>query len=420
MIDILIKNAVLNNVVCDIAIENGVFTAVEKTITLPAEKVIDAKGRYAICPPFYNTHTHMAMTLLRGYADDLELFDWLSNHIWPAEALLTEEDVYIGTKLAILEMIKSGTIFFNDSYWHPRAIAKAAMEMGVKAEVGLLYLSIEDGSVLKNEQNEALLDMKDVLPEQIRIAHSPHAIYTVSSERLKKVVADAVLDGRRIHIHAAETKKEFDDCLKEHKMTPIAYLNSLGVLTSKTILAHCVHLTDDDRRIIAQTGAVIAHNPVSNQKLCSGIFDWHEASAAGCRITIGTDGCSSNNNLSMFEEMKFAALSAKVSSMDPKCGKAEEIYQAATVNGAEAFGYHSGVIAPGYDADAILVDLDCPEMVGDYNLVSNLVYAASKDVVNTVISSGKIIMENKAVSGEREIISSAREVCRKIAGAVKR
>ena len=420
MIDILIKNAVVNNTVCDIAIENGIFTAIEKNIVLPAKKIIEAGGRYAVCPPFYNTHTHMAMTLLRGYADDLELFDWLSNHIWPAEALLTEDDVYIGTKLAILEMIKSGTVFFNDSYWHPRAIANAAVEMGVKAEVGLLYLSIEDGSTLKNEQNEALLAIEDSLPEQVRVAHSPHAIYTVSTERLNKVAADAAVDGRRIHIHAAETRKEFEDCMREHNMSPIAYLNSLGILTPKTILAHCVHLTDDDRKIIAETGAVIAHNPVSNQKLCSGIFDWHKAAEANCCITIGTDGCSSNNNLSMFEEMKFAALSAKVSSMDPKCGKAEEIYRAATENGARAFGYHAGRIAPGYDADAILVDLECPEMVGDYNLISNLVYSASKDVVNTVICSGKIIMENKIVPGEKEIISAARNVCRKIAGAAKR
>ena len=420
MIDILIKNIVLNNAICDISIENGVFTAIEKSIELPAKKIIDAKGRYAICPPFYNTHTHMAMTLLRGYADDLELFDWLSNHIWPAEALLTEEDVYIGTKLAILEMIKSGTVFFNDSYWHPRAIANAAVEMGVKAEVGLLYLSIEDGSTLKNEQNKALLAIADTLPEQVRIAHSPHAIYTVSTERLKKVAVDAAVDGRRIHIHAAETKKEFEDCMAAHKMSPIEYLNSLGILTPKTILAHCVHLTDRDRDIIAETGAVIAHNPVSNQKLCSGIFDWEKASAAGCRITIGTDGCSSNNNLSMFEEMKFAALSAKVSSMDPKCGKAEEIYKAATVSGANAFGYNSGIIASGYDADAILVDLESPEMIGDYNLTSNLVYAASKDIVHTVICSGKIIMEDKIVPGEKDIITAARNVCRKIAGASKR
>ena len=419
MIDLLLKNVVLNNTVCDVAVKNGMFSAIEKEIAQPAVKVIDGKGRFAVCPGFYNTHTHHAMTLLRGYADDLELFDWLNNHIWPAEALLTEEDVYAGARLAILEMIKSGTIFFNDSYWHPRATAKAAVEMGVKAEVGLLYLSIADGSTLKNEQNEALLDMADELPERVRIAHAPHAIYTVSTERLRKAAEDAERDGRHIHIHAAETKKEFDDCIAQHNMTPIAYLNSLGVLTEKTILAHCVHLTDDDRRIIAESGAVIAHNPVSNQKLCSGIFDWKHAAEANCKITIGTDGCSSNNNLSMLEEMKFAALSAKVSSMDPKCGKADEIYRAATVNGAEAFGFKSGIIAVGYEADAILVDLESPEMVGDYNLVSNLVYSASREVVDTVICQGKVLMEHRIVPGEAEIISSAREVCRKIAGKAK-
>ena len=414
MSDILIKNVLLNGNICDVEIENGRFSRIAGNITENAGKVIDAAGRFAITPAFYNTHTHMAMTLLRGYADDLELFDWLSNHIWPAEAKLTEEDVYIGTRLAILEMIKSGTVFFNDSYWHPRAIAKAAAEMGVKAEVGLLYLSIKDGSTLKNEQNEAVLEMESSLPESVRIAHSPHAIYTVSRERLLQVAKDSASDGRRIHIHAAETRKEFEDCLAQHNATPIAYLNSLGILGPKTILAHCVHLTDDDRKIIAETGAVIAHNPVSNQKLCSGIFEWQKAADAGCRITIGTDGCSSNNNLSMFEEMKFAALSAKISSGDPKSGKAEEIFRAATVNAAEAFGFDAGVIAVGKEADALLIDLDAPEMIGDYNLTSNLVYAASNRVIDTVICSGRILMEHGVVPGEKQIISAARKVCDKL------
>lgn len=414
MSDILIKNVLLNGKICDVEIENGRFSRIEENITSSADKVINAAGRFAITPAFYNTHTHMAMTLLRGYADDLELFDWLNNHIWPAEAKLTEEDVYIGTRLAILEMIKSGTVFFNDSYWHPRAIAKAAAEMGVKAEVGLLYLSIEDGSTLKNEQNEAVLEIENTLPDSVRIAHSPHAIYTVSRERLLKVAKDSASDGRRIHIHAAETAKEFEDCLAQHNATPIAYLNSLGVLGPKTILAHCVHLTDDDRKIIAETGAVIAHNPVSNQKLCSGIFEWQKAADAGCCITIGTDGCSSNNNLSMFEEMKFAALSAKISSGDPKSGKAEDIFRAATVNAAEAFGFDSGVIAVGKEADALLIDLDAPEMIGDYNLTSNLVYAASNRVIDSVICSGRLLMENGIVPGEKEIISAARKVCDKL------
>ena len=419
MVDLLIKNVIIDKKICDVAITGKIFSQIGENLEVSAAKVIDAGARYAITPPFYNTHTHHAMTLLRGYADDLELFDWLNNHIWPAEALLTEEDVYAGARLAILEMIKSGTVFFNDSYWHPVSTARAAVEMGVKAEIGLLYLSIADGSTLKNEQNEALLDMEKSLPERVRVSHAPHAIYTVSTQRLRKAAEDAAVDGRRIHIHAAETAKEFEDCLSQHNATPIAYLNSLGVLTPKTILAHCVHLTDDDRKIISETGAVIAHNPVSNQKLCSGIFNWQAAADAGCRITIGTDGCSSNNNLSMFEEMKFAALSAKISSNDPKSGKAEDIFKAATVSAAEAFGYDSGVIAVGKEADAMLVDLNAPEMVGDYNLVSNLVYSASKSVVDTVICQGKVIMENGKVPGEEDIISAARSVCRKIEASVK-
>jgi 5-methylthioadenosine/S-adenosylhomocysteine deaminase len=157
MVDLLIKNVILDKKICDVAITGKIFSQIGENLEVSAAKVIDAGARYAITPPFYNTHTHHAMTLLRGYADDLELFDWLNNHIWPAEALLTEEDVYAGARLAILEMIKSGTVFFNDSYWHPVATARAAVEMGVKAEIGLLYLSIADGSTLKNEQNEVEL-----------------------------------------------------------------------------------------------------------------------------------------------------------------------------------------------------------------------------------------------------------------------
>jgi 5-methylthioadenosine/S-adenosylhomocysteine deaminase len=190
----------------------------------------------------------------------------------------------------------------------------------------------------------------------------------------------------------------------------------LGLLSPQTILAHCVHLTDDDRSLIAETGAVISHMPVSNQKLCSGILDFTAALDAGCKVTIGTDGCSSNNNLSMFDEMKCAALSAKVKTGNPTCGKDVDIYRAATISGADAFNINAGEIAVGKEADAILIELDHPQMVGDYNLISNMVYSADTSVVDTTICRGKVLMEHRVVAGESEIISAARAVCRKLSG----
>ena len=416
MSQLLLKHVVLNGAITDVLIDNGKFVQIGSDIPSTAEKVINGNGHLAICPAFYNTHTHSAMTLLRGYADDLELFTWLNDYIWPAEAKLTFEDVYAGAKLAVLEMIKGGSVFLNDSYWHPWAMAQAAMEMGIRAEVGLLSLSGVAMEDVKQEQNEQLWDNRKQLPDWVCISCAPHAIYTVHEKRLLEIGEFARQENLRIHIHAAETAKEFNDCLDAHGKTPIGYLHQLGLLSPQTILAHCVHLTDDDRSLIAETGAVISHMPVSNQKLCSGIFDFTAALDAGCKVTIGTDGCSSNNNLSMFDEMKCAALSAKVKTGNPTCGKDVDIYRAATISGADAFNINAGEIAVGKEADAILIELDHPQMVGDYNLISNMVYSADTSVVDTTICRGNVLMEHRVVAGESEIISAARAVCRKLSG----
>jgi 5-methylthioadenosine/S-adenosylhomocysteine deaminase len=207
--------------------------------------------------------------------------------------------------------------------------------------------------------------------------------------------------------------REVEDCRREHNgMTPVAYLDSVGLLRENTLLAHCVHLTDEDRKIIARRGAVISHCPVSNMKLCSGTFDFQSALGAGCRVTLGTDGASSNNNLSMVEEMKFAALAAKLKSGDPTAGKDEDIFRCATVNGASYAQVNAG-IAEGCAADILLVELDHCRMVGDYNLTANLVYSADSSVMHTLICNGRVIMENHRVPHEEEIIAEARRSCDK-------
>jgi 5-methylthioadenosine/S-adenosylhomocysteine deaminase len=415
---LVLKNVVLDGSVTDVAISGKRFEKISPGLPCgPDDDVIDGGGRLALLPPFYNTHVHAAMTLLRGYADDMELFTWLNNYIWPAEAKLTEEDIYDGTRLAILEMIKSGTVFFADMYWHPRATLRAAREMGIRASIGMLFICGNDGELLPNirQGNAGLLEEAPTWPEEITLACAPHAVYTVSEKVLRQAAETAAANRLDIHIHVSETAREVEECVARHGKTPIAYLDSLGLLTPRTLLAHCTHLTTGDIALIARKKSVIAHMPVSNMKLCSGSFGLTAALAGGCRVTIGTDGCSSNNNLSMLEEMKFAALVAKLVTGDPEAGRDSLIFDLATRCGAEAFGIDGGVIAEGKAADALLADLDSPFMVGDYSVISDMVYSADSSVIDTVICAGKVLMRHRRVPGEEEIIDRARRVCRRIA-----
>ena len=419
MYDLLIKNCQLDNKNVDIAVKNGKIAAIGNIVDAAAE-TFDASGM-AVIPPFFNTHTHAAMTLLRSYAEDMELFDWLSNHIWPIEAKLTEEDIYVGSRLATIEMIRSGTVYFNDSYWMPRAALRAVRESGMRATLGLLYLCNPSGDVpdAASVANRELLEACCEDDPMITVAHAPHAIYTVSTEVLKDISRQMENDGFRVHIHVAETAREVEDCRKAHDgMTPVEYLDSLGIINDRAMLAHCVHLTDHDREIIAQRGAYIAHNPVSNLKLCSGVFDFERARAAGCRVTLGTDGTSSNNSLSMLDEMKFAALSAKFTGNSPKAGRVGDIFNIATAAGCAFAGVDAGSIAVGKAADILLIDLKHPVLSAGYDLVSDLVYAGEPEMIDSVICNGKFLMKNRIIPGEADVVAAAREVCSKLKRAI--
>lgn len=413
---LLIKNVQRNGVVSDVLIEGNRFSRIAPGIEHEGARVIDGSGK-AIVPPFYNTHTHAAMTLLRGYADDMELFRWLNECIWPAEAKLTGDDIRIGTRLAVLEMIRSGTVFFNDMYWHQPETVRAVREMGLRAAVGLLYLTGTDGRILERNRrsNEELLALGSDSSEKISITCAPHAVYSVAEPLLRQVAEESAQTGRILHIHASETAREVEDCLRAHGMSPIAYLDSLGALGPRTVLAHAVHLSDGDIALIRERRSWISHCPCSNFKLASGQFRYRKAvELGGCRFTLGTDGCASNNTLSMLEEMKFAALSAKDESGDPTSGRDGDIFHAATRAGAEAFGIDAGWIEEGKLADALLVELGHPLMTPNYSLVANLVYSADSSVIDTVICDGRILMENRRIDGEEEILSDARRVCRRL------
>lgn len=405
---ILIKNVSLEGKNTDIAIRGNRIAEIAPGIAGSFDQVIDG-SHYAALPPFYNTHCHAAMTLLRGIADDMELFEWLNDHIWPAEAKLTDEDIYWGTRLACLEMIKSGTVFFNDMYFHPAETIRAVEDAGIRAAVGMIVLDVNpEANAAFQRDNEAVWADRFKMSDRIQLAWSPHAIYTVSEANLKMVAEKAAEMKARVHIHLAETAREVEDCRMKHRCSPVEYLDQLGLLSHMTLAAHAVHLSDRDIELLARRGVYLAYNPCSNYKLSSGRFRFRKLLDSGCKVAFGTDGCASNNNLMMFDEMKVGALGAKQEFGGPTACHAEELFQAATRTGAEAFGIDAGVIAPGRLADIMLIDLDTPMMVADHNLISNVVYAADSSCVATLICNGKVLMQDRQVPGEKEVIREAR------------
>ncbi|MBP5300309.1 MAG: amidohydrolase [Victivallales bacterium] len=413
----VIRNTVLNGQSVDIAIEGNHFGAIAPHLSDSFDEEFDARGLFAF-PPFYNCHTHVPMVLLRGYADDLELFPWLSEHIWPAEARLTPEDIYAGTRLACLEMIKSGTVFFNDSYFMIDQSIRAVEEMGMRACIGTTWLNNGDAeacarlSAANNAVRSAYLNGE--YSSRILVAEAPHAIYTVPEKDLRDTAERSARTGMLVHIHLSETAKEVADCQAAHGgLTPVEYIRECGLLNDRARLAHAVWLTEHDLELVKASGAVLVHNPTSNLKLCSGMFHFQEIDQAGIPFTLGTDGCASNNAHSMFSEMKFAALSAKAQAKDPTAAPAERVFRLATSDGAKAFFPEGGEIAPGKLADLMLVNPDQPYFVGDYHPVSNLVYAGESSCVDSLLCNGKFLMTHRKVPCEAEILSEARRACDK-------
>jgi 5-methylthioadenosine/S-adenosylhomocysteine deaminase len=411
----MFRNLLLDGRAVDIVVEDGRIASVLAHEAMPGE----AAAR-PVAPAFYNCHTHLAMNLLRGFADDLELMPWLQEHIWPAEAHLSDEIVHAGARLAMVEMIRGGCVFANDMYWHAPAVARAAEEMGIRCAVSMQ--TIETGGPGVNDPknvaaNKALESLPRGADARVFATLSPHAIYTVCEKSLRETAARARAEQTFVHMHVAETRGEVEACRREHGgRTPVAYLNDIGLLGPKTVMAHCVHLTDDDVRIIADSGAVVVENQQSNMKLVSGLFPYRRAvERGGCRFALGTDGASSNNSLSMFAEMKSAALCAKIESGDPTAAPAADVYRAATRGGAQAFGLDAGEIRAGAAADFIVLNPDAPALVPGFNQTSDLVYAADTSCVDTVVCAGRVLMEGGVVPGEDEIVASARLAAARLA-----
>lgn len=417
---VLIRNVSLKGEAVDVLIRGNRFDSIGGPVDFVADVTIDGSGK-AILPSFHNAHTHAAMTLLRGYADDMDLHTWLTDHIWPFEARLNEDDIYWGAKLACLEMIKSGTTFFADMYWHWKGTARAVEEMGLRAALSAAFFDFEDPQRAEamKRQVMALHEDSGRYSERITFILGPHAIYTVSSDSLRWLNEYADRHNLLIHTHLSETRKEVDDCLARHGRRPVEYLHELGLLGPRLSLAHAVWMTEDEMALLAAHGVRVVHCPVSNMKLASGQFDYAGMRRHGVDVALGTDGCSSNNTLDMMAEMKTASLLAKVSAMDPTVLPAAEALDAATINGARMYGLDSGRIARGLLADCILVDLDHLRMVPGHNLVSNLVYSANSACVDTTICNGRVLMTGGRVDGEEEILAQVRATIGRLTGKTR-
>lgn len=360
----------------------------------PGLRELNCRGR-VLMPGLVNTHCHVAMTLQRNYADDIPLMEWLNDHIWPFEAQQTPDEVALGAELGIVEMLLGGVTSFVDMYWDENRIADPAQKLGIRA---LLCPSCLDSNMEAFER-----DLLALLPKcngRVRAGVGPHAPYSVSKENLQRAKAIADRHNLPVTIHIAESRAEMESVKAATGMTPVEWLDSLGLLTERTIAAHCVYLDPEDRARLRERGVKVAHNPTSNMKISSGIAPIAAYLEEGMHPTIGTDGPCSNNDLDMWEEMRGCSLLAKVSTMNPLVCPAEEILKMATCYGAEAIGHPGelGIIREGALADLILIDIQKPHLQPVNNLISDLVYCCKASDVETVMVDGRIVVENRRIA----------------------
>ena len=419
IMDLLIKSIRLGSEIRDVLIQNGKFSQIAPHIevaALPkAPQTLDGTGQ-AILPSFANVHCHAAMVLMRGLGDGLPLHEWLNDIIWPMERRLTSDHIYWGTLFGCLEMIRSGITAVFDMYWQTPQCFRAFYESGIRANFSHPNIIPPDPPALNGLRRdlEEHLALAQSYPARIALSVGIHALYTTSPE-MRAVCRDFADEHDLIvQTHVSETKRETDECIQSTGKTPVEVFDAEGLLNERFVGAHGVWLTDSDRRLLVKRGAAIAHCPSSNMKLASGIFNEGAARRAGLRFGLGTDGASSNNRYDMFAEMRTAALLAKVSTLDPTACSAAEIYRTATLDGFRMFRLDAGEIAVGKLADCILVDLDHSGLVPGHNLVSDLVYAATPECVDTTICDGRVLMRHRNIPGEDEVRRAFREVAAKL------
>lgn len=385
-----------------IGIKDGRFLFVSDKLpdNINFKREIEGKGGI-VMPGLVNAHSHGAMTLMRNYADDIALESWLFDNIFPIEAKLTEQDVYWGTMLGIAEMIRSGVVAYADMYMFMDEVARAVTETGIKANICKSPVQFFEGGELKRlDKSQGTIDYynqyHNTADGRIKVYVEIHSTYMFNEKTLANAAALAKELNTGIHIHLLETVTEVESSKKDYGMTSVEICEKTGVLDVPVLAAHCVHLSENDMKIMKEKCCSIAHNPTSNLKLGSGIARVPEMLEMGINVCLGTDGAASNNNLNMFEEMNLAALIHKGVSMNPQVMNAHSVLKMGTCNGAKALGYEdSGIIKDGMKADLILIDTDKPHFYPKNNPVSSVVYSAQASDVDTVIVNGNIIMKNR-------------------------
>ena len=370
------------------------------------EEVLDAAGAILV-PPLVNGHTHAAMTLFRGSGGDLPLMPWLQERIWPVEAKLDAEDVYWGARLACAEMIRSGTTRFWDMYWQPEATARAVEESGIRAAIGApLFDATGSFEELRDSAHRSLETLSQFGP-LVTPALAPHAIYTVSERSLRWIGELSAERNLPVQIHLSETEKEVQDCLAEHGERPAHYLDRLGLLSERAVLAHGVWLDPGELALIGERGATVVSNPAANMKLAVGsVFPYPAAKAAGVAIGLGTDGAGSNDSLDLLADLKLFALAQRHAAADATAIKAADAWTIATGRAAPLLG--ATPLAPGAPADFLLLDPAVPELaIGE--MTADLVYAADRTAIDTVVVAGRVLMRGGIQPERDEVVAKARE-----------
>jgi len=378
------------------------------------DDVVDAGGDLLV-PGLVNGHTHAAMTLFRGYGSDLPLMAWLEQKIWPAESRLTDDDVYWGTRLACVEMIRTGTVRFWDMYWWPVAVARAARDAGLRATISPPLLDGLDESKSKAACDEAarLLDELAEHSPWIQPSLGPHGIYTASEPTLTWAAEESAARDVPVQLHFLETEDEVTGCVERTGERPGAYLERIGLLSPRTVLAHGVWMDDAERELAAAHGATVVTSPVSNLKLAVGrVFEYAKTSAHGIPVGLGTDGASSNNSLDMLADLKVLALVQKFNDDDPTVLPASEAWDVAIGARAPLLG-GSPVLAVGCAADFLLVRARAAELAPGH-VLENLVYAASGMAVRTTVVGGRVLMHDGVIEGEEEVRARAVECAHRL------
>ena len=420
MTDILLKGIrLLDGRDADILIEAGKISRILPAGGPPAEaaETMDCAGKVAV-PGFINMHTHSPMALMRGIGEDVVFADWIKR-IWDIEAGIDHDFIYWGSRVAAIEMIRTGTTAFNDQYWSFPSTVQAAREAGIRVATGYDVMDKDDPEVARQQQEQCVerYEMyRSMAGDRHVFTMSFHAIYSVSEPMIVWASEFAKKRDLPLHIHLCETRKEVEHCKATHGgLTPVEYLDRLGVLDGNLIAAHTLWLSPGDIRILGERKVNCVHNINSNAKLSSGYrFPYNELRDAGANVCLGTDGCASSNNLDMLEVMKTSALFQKAWRDDPKSLPLDELMGMATVNGARALRIDAGRIAEGADADISIVDTGSTFFLSPGPFLANFIYSAHSDCIDSVVAGGRFVMKHRVVEGEEEVLREARKVLSQI------